>query len=264
MVALVSLLVVVTISILITRIASVALTHTGLSRESARFQARSALTGVGFTTSESENLVNHPVRRKILGLLMLVGNVGIITAVSTLILSFMDVRDVPSGWHRLVVLFGGLAALWFAARSQWLDHRLNKIISWALKRYTRLDVRDYASLLRLAGDYRVSEMIVEPGDWLANKSLESVRLSDEGMLVLGLIRENGRYLGAPRASTRIKAGDTLVLYGRAGGMDNLDQRRTGSRGDREHHEAVQEQQRVSREEEEAEKRAEEERKKQKG
>jgi hypothetical protein len=39
MVATVSLLVVVTISILITRIATVALTHTGLARESARFRA---------------------------------------------------------------------------------------------------------------------------------------------------------------------------------------------------------------------------------
>jgi len=35
-------------------------TATGLSRESARFQARSALTGGGFTTTESEAVVRHP------------------------------------------------------------------------------------------------------------------------------------------------------------------------------------------------------------
>lgn len=52
MVPIISLLIVVTLSILVTRVASKALMHTGLSRESARFQARSAFTGAGFTTSD--------------------------------------------------------------------------------------------------------------------------------------------------------------------------------------------------------------------
>lgn len=41
------LLVVAMLSLLITRIATIALTATGMSQPSARFQARSALTGVG-------------------------------------------------------------------------------------------------------------------------------------------------------------------------------------------------------------------------
>ena len=97
MLSILTLLMVLTFSILVTRIASVALTHTGLSRESAKFQARSAFTGVGFTTSESEKVVNHPVRRRILLLLMLLGNAGIVTAVSTLI------------------IFSGASACWWPA-----------------------------------------------------------------------------------------------------------------------------------------------------
>ena len=45
----------------LTRIATVALQLTGLSKANARFQARSAFTGVGYTTSEAEDTVNHPV-----------------------------------------------------------------------------------------------------------------------------------------------------------------------------------------------------------
>ena len=56
MLPIVSILVIVGLSLLVTRIASVALVHTGLGREAARFQARSAFTGVGFTTSESETI----------------------------------------------------------------------------------------------------------------------------------------------------------------------------------------------------------------
>ncbi len=74
--ALVSLLVTIGLSLLVTRVASIALAMTGLSHDLAKFQARSAFTGVGFTTSEAEKVVAHPVRRRILMLLMLLGNAG--------------------------------------------------------------------------------------------------------------------------------------------------------------------------------------------
>jgi hypothetical protein len=59
-------LTVLALSMLITGLATSALSMTGLSRESARFQARSAFTGTGFTTQEAEKVVNHPVRRRII------------------------------------------------------------------------------------------------------------------------------------------------------------------------------------------------------
>jgi len=86
MAGIVTVILILIFSILITRVASIALTHTGLSRESAKFQARSAFTGVGFTTTESEKVVNHPVRRRILLLLMILGNAGIIKGVASLII----------------------------------------------------------------------------------------------------------------------------------------------------------------------------------
>lgn len=56
MLALISLLVIVTVSIIIVRIGSVALTMTGVSKDLAVFQAQSAFSGVGFTTDESESV----------------------------------------------------------------------------------------------------------------------------------------------------------------------------------------------------------------
>ena len=46
------------------RIATVGLTMTGVSKDLAQFQALSAFTGSGFTTEESEEIVNHPLRRR--------------------------------------------------------------------------------------------------------------------------------------------------------------------------------------------------------
>ena len=63
--AAITLLVILTFSVVVTRIAAVALRLTGMPADVARFQARSAFTGAGFTTSESEAVVNHPIRRRL-------------------------------------------------------------------------------------------------------------------------------------------------------------------------------------------------------
>lgn len=80
--------VVLSLSLIITRIATIALALTGLSEEAARFQARSAFTGTGFTTSEAEKVVNHPVRRRIIILLMVARSAGLVSIVISLVLSF--------------------------------------------------------------------------------------------------------------------------------------------------------------------------------
>jgi len=147
MIAIVSLLVVVTVSILMTRVATVALTHTGLARESARFQARPAFTGAGFTTNESERAVNHPVRRRIIMLLMLMENAGIVTAMSSLILTFVDEGAGVNLTMRLGFLIVGLVVLWTIATSQWVDRHLSRLIERTLNRYTQLEIKAYASLM---------------------------------------------------------------------------------------------------------------------
>ena len=57
-----SLLVVMTVLLFAVRVAAVALRLTGLGESTARFQALSAISGVGSTTKESESIVNYPVR----------------------------------------------------------------------------------------------------------------------------------------------------------------------------------------------------------
>ena len=110
-----SLLMVLVLSLIITRVATIALTLTGLTRESARFQARSALTGAGFTTSESEKVVNHPIRRRIVMWLMLIGNGGLVLVAALLILILGGGGEQVSIWS-YVGLAAGLVGLWFVAR----------------------------------------------------------------------------------------------------------------------------------------------------
>ena len=168
-VAIVSLLVVMAISLLTMRLAAMALILTGMSREAARFQACSALTGVGFTTKESESVVNHPVRRRIIMLLMLLGSIGVPTIIASLVVSVITTVQTVHWWKPMCVLVGGLTTLLIIARSRWAEKQLNKCLAWALKRWTNLDARDYVSLLNLQNGYAVTEMIVKPSDWLRKK-----------------------------------------------------------------------------------------------
>lgn len=122
MLEVVSLLIVLVMSLIITRVATVALALTGMTHEAARFQARSALTGAGFTTHESERVVNHPVRRRIIMALMLMGNTGLVLGASLMVILLAgDGHGLAQRWQQVTLLLGGLLALYAAARSTWLE-----------------------------------------------------------------------------------------------------------------------------------------------
>jgi hypothetical protein len=237
-----SLLTVMTLSLLITRLAVAALMLTGISHEVARLQTISAFTGIGFTTSESELIVNHPVRRRILILLMIVGNAGFVTSASTLILSFAGVTTRTERLERGLWLLAGLVGLLLVARSKWIEKRMLRLMSWALRRWTNLEAYDFVELLNLAGEYRVRTIVVGPDDWVAGRRLEELNLLDEGVTVLGIHRPDGAYVGVPRGETTVLAGDRLVVYGRHERLGELGDRKGGPAGAETHRRAVADQQ----------------------
>lgn len=228
-----SLLILVALSLVVTRVATLILVATGMSRTVARFQARSALTGAGFTTSESEQIVGHPLRRRVVMMLMLIGNVGIVASAGTLILGFnhggAGTNGITAG--ELVV---GLFALVYLSRSRWVDRRLTRVILKGLRRYTTLLRRDVDSLVELADEYAVCEVFVREGDWLAGRSLADANLEAEGLRVLGLKVAGEDYRSLPPPEVVVPANGTLVLYGHLDTVGDLDHRRRGHEGDRRH------------------------------
>jgi len=167
------------------------------------------------------------------------GNVGIATVVATLMVSLMDAKDNQRGLWNLTFLSCGLLALWLISQSRLVERRLNQLISWALRNFSRLEVRDYVALLNLQQGFAVTELRVGHHDWLANKTLTELHLPKKGVLILGIQRTNPSvYIGAPRAKTEVQADDTLVLYGPIERLEELDQRRAGKQGDAAHRAAV--------------------------
>lgn len=244
MTALISLIIIFTLSVLITKIATEALVHTGLSKQSAKFQARSAFTGVGFTTNEAEHIVNHPVRRKIVMSLMLIGNVGIISAIASLMLTFIDSNNnFADNALRLGIIVVSMITLWLLSKSKWVNKILVRLIKKALKKFTSLKIRDYVELLDLTGEYEIIVIDVSEDDWMASKKVNTLQLWEEGINLIGIKRDDGNYIGTPQPETKIIAGDQLILYGRKNTLKNLEQRKQDLKGDQEHEQAVKEQSR---------------------
>ena len=239
--ALITLLLIILTSIIINKIATAALQRTGLPRDVASFQAQSAFSGAGFTTSESEYVVNHPVRRRIIRILILLGSAGFSGVVATLILTFVG-QSRETAAYRLVILGAGLVALYVFASSRKIDKVVGRFVEWALDRFTSIRVVDYEALLGVGHGYTVASFRVSEDSWLAYKTLGEARLRDEGVVVLGIYRRHGKgevaYLGAPGPDTLILPGDELIVYGHEEAIANLSTRLRGVLGDMDHVEMV--------------------------
>jgi len=245
MLSLLTVLLVLSLQLLIVRIGTVALVLTGLSRQIARFQARSTYFGVGFTTRESEKVINNPVRREITLTLMMLGNAGAIALIGSLAVAFIQVPEaglLSQIWFRWLVIIIGISMVVVIGYSKWIDRRLLPLVSWALHRFTRLEAVDYSEMLHLAHDYSVAEFMVRQGDWIGDRTLMDLRLGDEGVMILGIKRSAGDYIGAPKGSVKIHAGDELVIYGKLSILRTLDSRRVGVDGDHDHELAVEKKQ----------------------
>ena len=240
--SLISLIIILVLSVLITKIASESLIHTGLSKEMARFQARSAFTGVGFTTRESESIANHPVRRKIIMSLMLIGNIGIISALASLMLTFVNISEnKTANIIRVSIIAGSLIGLWLLSKSKWLEQLLARIIKVALKKFTTLNIKDYVEILNLKNEYEISVITVNSDDWIANKKIKDINLRKEGINLIGIQRKDGTYIGTPFGDTKISEDDQLTLYGRKKNLKNLEKRKRDAAGEKDHQEAIKEQ-----------------------
>ena len=93
---------------------------------------------------------------------MLIGNIGIATVVATVIISYFKTTQTENWWLNVIILISGLLLLTLAAKSQWVERRLNIAISWGLRKWGKIEVKDYIAVHHLKDGYAVSEMKVEP------------------------------------------------------------------------------------------------------
>jgi hypothetical protein len=215
MYAIATFLVVALLSLLFTRLATGALIATGMPPESAGFQARSAFTGAGFTTTEAENVVNHPVRRRVISTTMFVGNLGVPTLVVTVTLGFL--APGPGGTStRALVLVAGVAlivALAFTRPVTDLFVTLGRKATRPLLRRSLTGA--VVPLLQLSAEYQVVALPLSEDVPL--RSIRGLQQALPDIRVLG-VRPGGlrgEFVGGPPSDVDLHAGDDLVVLARS-------------------------------------------------
>lgn len=211
----IALLAIAVVSSLIIRMGSLALIMTGLSADTSSFQAYSAFFGVGFTTSEAELVVNHPVRRRIIRDLIVAGNIGLPTAIATGVVSFVGSKSTGADRaEQLALLAVGFAVIWVIGRLGFVRKAVDWSIRAALKRAGVVHATDYDTLLRVQSGYSITEVGLSEMSPLVGRSLGVLRLRDQGVVILGIVRATGEYVGVPVGTTLIQRGDVFTVYGR--------------------------------------------------
>jgi hypothetical protein len=211
MTSLAGVVIIIVLSYLIIKVGAISLRMTGVDKESAIFQSLSAFTGTGFTTFEAEDVVNYTNRRKVIKILMLLGNAGIVSIIAMVIVSF---TGVPG--HEIFTKLGviGLVILAIVIISvvRGLDNLVDRFIERRISRFTHFSVSAFSEMLKLADGYGVAEIKLPEGHPIADRRLHEAELRSRDVLILA-IKRGISLIPSPRADEYLKEGDKLVCFG---------------------------------------------------
>ncbi len=213
MYAVATFLIVAVISMVFGLMATGALIATGVPPEIASFQARSAFTGSGFTTTEAENVVNHPVRRRIVSTTMFVGNLGTPTLVVSVLIGLLAPGPGSTTERSLVAISGVMLIVLLVGNRPAKRAMVRVGQHYARRRLLpALDVGP-EELLALGPEFSVTAVRVAERPQETYRSLRELEDAIPGAKVLG-VRRGAQYFGEPPVDITLREGDELVVYGR--------------------------------------------------
>lgn len=213
---LVLLIFIVIISGVLVRMAAFALELTGMTWEDSKFQALSAFTNAGFTTRESEQIMKHPMRRKIVTTLILLGNAGLVTAIGTFAGTFMR-DDLRTGVLNVALLVGAVAGLFLLTQWQAPMNYTRKVMQRWMSDHFDFQGPKAEQLLRLGLDFQLTRIEITQGSPVAYKALRDLDLKSWRVQVLAIERA-GNFNPVPSGLNRLLPGDAIIVYGSTSGV----------------------------------------------
>ena len=204
------LLIAILVSFIVVRIGGFALQLTGIEPDVARFQALSAFSGTGFTTREAERVVGNKTRRRIVTILIILGNAGMVTVIATLVASFTQVSGYMWFFIRLAIIVGGIFGLYqLIIRSnvgqRILDRLQRPVINLILREAPAVE-----EVFHVEKDWAISLVMIKGSSNIIGLSVSDITV-EEDIEVLAIDRA-GTYLTKPNWDEKIAEGDRLLVY----------------------------------------------------
>jgi hypothetical protein len=204
------LLIAILISFIVVRIGGFALQLTGMEPEVARFQALSAFSGTGFTTREAERAVGNKIRRRIVTILIILGNAGTVTVIATLVASFTQVGGYAWFFIRLAIIIAGIFGLYQLIIRSNVGQR---ILDWLQRPIVKRILRAAPAteeIFHVEKDWAISLVLIKGSSKSIGQSVADI--TAEGDIEVLDINRVGSYLTRPSREEKIVEGDRLLIY----------------------------------------------------
>ncbi|OOE14003.1 TrkA C-terminal domain-containing protein [Fictibacillus arsenicus] len=197
-----------TIIAVVIEINVVLFTLTGLKKEIARFQVISMFTATGFTTGESELILEHPIRRRLSTFLILFGVFSLAVVISSISNMLSDeFRSIELGIITLVLI--GLYLILITPK---FKSYLEKSFEGHLEKQYNLADLPLREVMYFDEDDVVIELPIHKNSSVIGKKLKNVIEMEDDMLVL-FIKRGDVTLRKDSYTTEIQEGDMIFLYG---------------------------------------------------
>lgn len=152
-------------------------------------------------------------------ILMILGNAGFITVITTVVISFEKANPLPLFINvgiLLVVIFFLVKFLTNKSVAKFL----NKKIESRLEKRPPFHRRPVEEVLRVAKDYGIAEVSIKEPCRDLGKTLSESDFRKNDILVLAIERKND-VIPAPKATDRILLDDTLICYGKLSNIGKI-------------------------------------------
>lgn len=199
-----------TIFIVVVNICSILLRLTGMPIKKARFQVVSLLTSTGFTTRESEMVVQHPIRRKIASWLMIVSYVSTATFISFFVTM---ISDTVTGIGFFVVIAVLAFVNFFIRRTKTIEKLELKLENKVLKSkiWEKLNSENLTLITNTRG-YGIYQIYLPKDSKIIGKSILESGLKDLEIEVLN-IDKGDKFIKFASPDYVFEVFDRVTVYG---------------------------------------------------
>lgn len=186
---------------------------TGLQDYKARFQVISILTGTGYTSKESELIMQHKDRRRLAEWTMVLGYIGLatfipffMTFISEFIITELSIKAIV-----ILVIFFFLLILIIRNKRiiSFIDRKVEGVIVMGK---VKTNKHPWTLISRSHG-FGVYSILIDRECKLLGKTLLELNLSESELILLNIDRGD-EFISFPTADFIMKEGDNIVIYGR--------------------------------------------------
>ncbi|PLR76905.1 hypothetical protein CU633_13450 [Bacillus sp. V3-13] len=182
---------------------------TGLKPRVARFQVISMLTATGFTTGESELIIDHPIRRKLSTFLILFGVFSLAVIISTISNILSDNFYAMEAAY----VVGVLIFIYFILRIPLLQRKLERIFEHDLEEHYHISELPIQEVLLTNEDDQIFELALYEDSPAAQKKIDDILDPDDDIMILFIQRGEIKIMRNHCSKEELQPGDDIILYG---------------------------------------------------